>query len=383
MALVALDGTPLVAIGSPFVRGNGSSLPSAAVTTQDAVNEAAIMYGHIVTDDGGTHTVDTTGSSSLQWKAGTITFASASTTFKVGLAVMDTSAGPPGRAVNVSDVITFSVSRSMIGGGGGITTNLWHSHTPDSGTMTISNGDFIAFCTQMTARGGTDSVATQCGSIPNALPRPAVTRFLSGAYGSINQVPNALIVFSDGHRGWFYGGAVFATANTSRTWNSGSSPNEYGNVFQMPFPVKIHGIEAAANVQGDTDFVLYSNPLGTPVAEKTVSVDLNTIGASIDLYSQYFFASPYSVTANQPIAAIMKPTTATSVASAFKTYNSAADQITEMCGTNGYAVSRSSGAFAAQNSNLDRYSIGILVGAFDAGGAAGRAVQINNDSLVA
>ncbi len=46
----------------------------------------------------------------------------------------------------------------------------------------------------------------------------------------------------------------------------------------------------------------------------------------------------------------------------------------EMLGTNGYAINRASGAFAAQNSNKDLYAVGLLVGAFDAGGSAATSV---------
>lgn len=54
----------------------------------------------------------------------------------------------------------------------------------------------------------------------------------------------------------------------------------------------------------------------------------------------------------------------------YKTFASSAHQAAES-GSNGYAINRNTGAFASQNSNLDRYGIGILVGAFDTGGGGG------------
>lgn len=365
MSLVALDGTPLVLIGAPFAR-NSEALPTQLSILQDAANEACIMYGHVITDDGGSHTIDTTGSSSLGWRPGAVTFANAGTTFKVGLAAMDTTTGPPGRAVNVADVITFDVSRSYTSGAPPA-ANTWTESVPTAGTKTIANGDFLAFCTQMTARGGVDLVNTAI-SAATAIPRPGATSFTGAAYAGTSAVPNGVITFSDGHLGWFYGGAVWATSTTTQTWNNGSATTEYGNFFQCPFPMKIYGLMAAGSLAGDTDFVLYSAPLGTPVAEKTVSADLNTANNAAARYSQYLFASPYSSIANQPLAAIMKPTTATNITAPYKTYNTSAQQVTEMCGTNGYAVNRASGAFAAQNANKDRFAIGLLVGAFDAGG---------------
>jgi hypothetical protein len=52
----------------------------------------------------------------------------------------------------------------------------------------------------------------------------------------------------------------------------------------------------------------------------------------------------------------------------YKTFADANHENSEWLGTDCYAVSRNTGAFAAQNSNKDRFAIGLLVGAFDAGG---------------
>lgn len=374
MSLVALDGTPLVAVGMPY-RTASDSLPGATASViQDAANEACIMYGHVITDDGASHTIDTTGSSSLGLRLGTVTFANAGSTIVVGLATMDAANGPPGRATNSTDVITPSVSKSLTGGGGGLTANSWNALVPSSGSLSVANGDFIAAFTQLTARGGADTITTQCGGVSAAMPRPGITGFTGGSYAAVTGAPNFLIIFSDGHRGWFYGGYVYATATTNQTWNNGSAAVEFGNFLQFPFPMKVYGIRAACNVAGDCDFVLYSTPLGTPGAEKTVSVDLNTVSGANARYSDYLFASPYTTTASQPLAAIAKPTSATNVVMPYKTYNASADQVTEMCGTNGYAVSRASGAFAAVNSSKDRFAIGLLVGAFDDGASAGTTI---------
>lgn len=382
MSLVALDGTPLVAIGHPFVPGSTLSLPAPTSVVQDAAKEAVIMYGQIITDDGASHTINTTGSSSLGWLAGAVTFANAGSTFLVGLATVDAASGPAGRATNVADVITFSVSKSMTGGGGGVTASAWNTHVPDTGTMTIAHGDLVAFCTQMTARGGAaDAINTVTGSGVVTVPRPSVTGFVGGSYSAAGTFPNAIITFSDGHLGWFFGGYVFLTASTSQSFNN-TGTREYGNFFQLPFPMKVYGLYTACNVAGDTDFVLYSDPLGTPAAEKTVSVDLNTIGVSQNRYSAYLFSSPYSTTTSQPLTAAVKPSSATSVSFPYKTYSAAAHQVTETCGTNGYAVNRTTGVFSAQNSSKDRFAIGLLVGAFDNAVSTKPAQLINSQALV-
>ncbi len=368
MTLVAVDGTPLVPMGAAG-RGGVPLLTTASNTVLDAANEACIMIGHIITEDGGSHTIDTSGSSSLGWMSGALTFANAGTTVKCGLAVVDTTTGPPGRAANAANVITFDVSKSLTGGGGGITASAWQEHVPDTGTKTIANGDLIAFAVQMTAAGGADAVRPQTIVNIGAAPTiyPYVTDYVGGAYTNNGLLPNVVITFSDGKLGWFAGGVAFLTPTTTTTWNNTSGTKEYGNFFQPPFPAGVYGIYLAASIVGNMDIILYSDPLGTPVAEKTVSIDLNTVGAASNRNGLVWFPAPFNATINQPLAAIAKPTSATNNTMAYKTYNIAGHQKTEPFGTNGYAVSRNTGAFAAVNSGKDRYTIGLLVGAWDNG----------------
>jgi hypothetical protein len=109
MALVSLGGCqPTMLIGG-ILSVSGIPTTTTTATTLDAANEAVIYIGHMWWEDGGSHTVDTSGSSSLNWRTTTVTFANAGTRVKVGLADVVNAAGPPARAVNVSDVITFDV----------------------------------------------------------------------------------------------------------------------------------------------------------------------------------------------------------------------------------------------------------------------------------
>jgi hypothetical protein len=367
MALVALDGTPLVAIGSNVGFQGAVALPSATNITQDAANEATIMIGQIFTEDGASHTIDTTGSSKLGWMCASSTFANAGSTFKVGIAAVDTATGPPGRAVNVADVITFDVVASFTGGGAGVTSGAWNESVPTSGTKTIANGDLVAFCTQMTARAGVDSVITVLNADDLGSTFPLTTGFLGGAYSASTATPNAVVTASDGTLGFFFGcGARSVT--TTQTWNNSSSPSEYGNVVSVPFPVKAYGIISAISAGGDVDHILYSDPLGTPVAEKTASIDSNVISsASISQMTVRMFPAPYTMNAGQIVGVIAKPTSVTNVSLAYKSVNTAAYMNQDALGTNCYAINRNTGAFAAQNSNKDRFAMALLVGAFEHG----------------
>lgn len=373
MTIAALGGMPTVLMGSAH-RNGILSIAALGNSTVDAANESCIMVGQVWTEDGASHTIDTSGSSSLGWRTGAVVFANAGTTVKVGLAAVDTANGPPARAVNSTNVITFDVSASFTGGGGGITADAWQTSVPTTGSKTIANGDLVAFAVQATARAGADGVLVSAAAhLSTNQVLPCVTNF-TASYADAARLPNVVITFSDGTLGFFIGGYVASVGSTTQTWNSGSSPNEYGNLFQAPFPMDIYGIQVAASFAGNADVVLYTDPLGTPSAQKTVSLDLNTQGTAGNL-SQFYamFPSLYSLPANTPCAAIVKPTTVTSISMLYKSYHAAAHQKSEPFGTNGYAVNRASGAFAAQNSSKDRFIIGLLVGGFDDAVSAGGA----------
>lgn len=368
-------------IAAPAVPTGSSS------TTLDATNEACIMYGYIVTSDGSSHTIDTTGSSSLQWRSGGVTFANAGTTVRIGLAAIDTAVGPPARASNTTNVINFDVYRDDVGGGGGITANAWQTDAPTNGTKTVANGDLICFAIQMTARGGADSVVVGVGSQPpNGTHYPFVTNFTGGSYAAAVVLPNAIIAFSDGAYGWFFLSDVFSTLS-ARTYNvDTATTDEYGQLYQFPFPVRISGIVTHLDPDANCELILYSDPLGSPVAQRTITIDANTPAAASGRKLFASFSTVYDLAANTPIVVSMRPTTTTNCSIYYKTFGHADHRITEPYGTSGYGVGRigNSGAFAQQNSGLDNYTIGIMIKGFadDVVADTDRAAALVNGALV-
>jgi hypothetical protein len=368
MALVNTPGgfyVPIGVLGGIRTSETPGGVNSFAI---DAVNEAVHYLGFFITEDGNPHTIDTSGLSSLRWRTGTVTFANAGTTVRVGLAPIDLANGPPGRAANTANVIDFDVYADLIGGGGGITANAWQTHTPTNGSKLVASGDLIVFAVQMRARGGTDLIQASSDSALAFEHFPATTTF-TASYASASQMPTCEVVFSDGARGWFFGTEVKVTT-TPRTWNSGSVTKEYGQLFQLPFPVRVFGIYGSVDPDNDFEAVLYSDPLGTPVAERTVAIDRNTVRAGTGFRFSCLFPTPYDVAANAPVGAVLKPGAA-NISTYFNTLNHADDRKSYTFGTNGYGISRASGAFNNANNSLDQYYVGIVVGGFDAGGGGG------------
>lgn len=363
MSLADVPGSFLVPITpgyNPLLTGPGMFTDAVVL---DAANEACVFVGRVVTSDGASHTIDTTGSSALHWRSGSVTFANAATTVKVGLAAVDGAVGPAPRAANAANVISFDVSKSMVGGGGGVAASTFASHVPDAGTKTIANGDLVAFAIQMTARGGVDSVGVNTQQCSAPMHHNSFTLFTGGTYAAASgNSPMCLITFSDGALGWFFAGEVFTSINT-RTWNSGSATKEYGQLYQLPFPVKVFGLCGFIDPDADCDVILYSDPLGTPVAERTISFDANTMLVASPRRFITPFSSPFTAAANQPLGAVFKPG-GSSVSVSYKTLASATHRIVDPFGTAGYGISRASGAFANANSSLDHYYIGLVVSAF-------------------
>lgn len=366
MAIVSFGGMAPIILGAPMREGTPYLGTAAGTATLlDATLEACITVGQILTEDELSHTIDTSGSSSLGWLSGALTFANVGTSVKVGLATIDTGAGPPARATAVANLITFDVSKTMAGGGGGITANAWQEHVPDAGTKTIVHGDQVAFAVQMVVAAGADAVNVQNQLTATGFNSlfPSVTNYVGGSYNASTKLPNMVITFSDGKLGIFIGSSIYLTGTTTQSWNNTSGTKEYGNYLLVPEPIKIIGLIVNCNVAGNTDFILYSDPFGTPVAERTVSIDLNTIGVSAtNEWAPLLFSTPYYPRSNQPLAAIMKPTSATTIASRYKTFQISGHQKTESLGTNCYAINRNTGAFVSQNSDKDRFAIGLLIG---------------------
>ena len=78
------------------------------------------------------------------------------------------------------------------------------------------------------------------------------------------------------------------------------------------------------------------------------------------------FRVRYILSAETEIAAVFKPG-ASNIEAYYKTLHSATHRIADAWGTDGYGISRAAGAFANDNSSLDHYYIGLIVGAFEHG----------------
>jgi hypothetical protein len=370
MTVTAFGGLSGVPVPDWGIFGTGASVVD---TLCDAAKEACIYVGQIWWADGGSHTIDTTGSSSIGWMTGTVTWANAGSTGVVGLATVDTANGPPARATNSTDTITFSVSKSYTGGAG-ISSTTWTESVPNAGTMTIASGDLVAWGFQVTARAGVDAVRVRKYAA-NVANYPSVTDFTGAAYAANGGAPNVVLTASDGTLGYFVGGAPMS-AVLATAFNNGSASKEIGNLFQFPVPVTIIGADVLLTMaaSADVSLIAYTAPLIAPVSAGVIAIDANTVNASASgRRMRGFFPTAISLpVANTPLVLAIQPTTANSVTLNGRTFNSSTHQGSHELGTNCYAVNRGTVGigtpFAAQNSNKDIIHISLLLSGFDGGG---------------
>lgn len=374
MSIAKFAGLDIHPLGMPLRQLSASAPTSLSDLSMSAANNAVVYIGRVFWTDGGTHTVDTSGSSAIGLRTSTATLTSASTTVKAGMAAVDTSNGPAGRPVNSAGVITPDVAAVILGNSGLISANTWNELVPTTGSKTIAHGDLVSVFVQMTLHGASDTLSIRsAGTVASpALPNVAI---YNGSFAAQSLLPNCVIRASDGTRGCIFGGCIASALGGLQTFSTGTTIKECGNVIVPPYPAKAVGFVFNPNAGGSCDFdvILYEDPFGTPVARASGSVDANTVSASgFAIYEDMFTTGyGYQLSTTSTYAIVGKPTTANSLNMFYRTFGNVAHQAFVPGGAGGYAVNRNTGAFSAQNSQLDRFDIGLLVEGGDTGASGG------------
>jgi len=272
----------------------------------------------------------------------------------------------------VGNIMTALASKTFLTSAGW-PNSTWATIVPDTGSMLITPGDMVAVFVQMLVRGGTDTLALTGLSAGGSPFGPQGTTYTApSTFAAMTLIPNIIISFADGALGYIDYGDVFSSIQNRAVTNV-STPREYGQLFVMPFPMRIKGIYGSITAAGDFTLSLYTDPLtATPLVQRSIAVDGNTITSAVNRWG-FKSVPPLDVPANTPIVAAMKSTTASSVSVTTKTYANSAHGISDPTGLTGYAVSRgASGAFVdAQPTGLEQLYMGLVVEGFDTGAGGG------------
>jgi len=293
----------------PEILANGFTTNS--TVTLNATGETCFMVGQVWLAGGsGSKTISSAGGGSIVWRSASVTFANGSTVFDVGIQDVSTSTAP------AQGDGTFDVKASFTGGGGGVTANATQTSVMTTGTKTITHGDFVAIGIAMTTAAGADSVAVNTANISVAQNMPCVTANTSGSYARQSAHPCAYIVFDDGTKGWLWLTDFHHVNNTgvSIASNTGTA-DEYGNIIIPKVPFYATGMRATIdiNVTANFEAILYSDPLGTPVAERTITFDAEMSGTASGADGYFMFSSPYLLKPNTTYAIAIRPTTTNSL----------------------------------------------------------------------
>ena len=350
MSQLLVSGEIIMLPSSPTGIGGTAS------DTLNAANETFAFIGQVLLENplSGSKTISSAGGGSIVWTAGAVTFANGATTFDIGIQDVSTAtsiAQPDG---------TFDVKASFTGGGGGVTANAVNTSVMTTGTKTIAHGDLIAITLAMTTRGGTDSITVALNNMSNYWQDsllPGVVNNTSGTWArNVTAIPNAYIVFDDGTIGWLAGTSFTKTAPTLLTYNSGTATaDEYGNLLTYPVTFNALGIAItgyALNSSADFELLLYSTPLGTPVVERTITVDATQLTAvNSRLRGLFLFSTPFLLKANTGYAITLRPTTANNVGTYYHDVNNSTGGKAGSPNSYCYAVRRldNTGAFSDYN----------------------------------
>jgi hypothetical protein len=342
-------------------------LPSTLVI--DATGESAFLVGYIRLSSGaGTTKTLSSAGGKIHFKLGTTTFANGATNLRIG--VQDASA-----TTGLEDG-TFDAYIDAVPGVVTLTSSIVNAVSIATGSKDITHGDLIAVGLEFTARAGADSLQIGLAGTGNNWGYPHASTDTGAGPTVRNSAIQIAIEFDDGTIGWF-GSVTPNTFDFSLAFNSGSTPDEYGLIYQFPFPTKISGYGIWLTDIATTDdfeLILYSDPLGTPVAVNTYTVDASSVLSALPLYFDVTMTSLYTLAANTPILLAVRPTTANNITLTRIALGSGGANLRKMfpCGTDHATYSRSnqSGAFGSAD-DVNLLASWLWLGAFDDGSGGG------------
>lgn len=340
-------------------------------TLMDAAGEQTWFVGHcwIVGRPASAKTISAAGGGSIGFLAGTLTFNNGASTFVVGIQDVD-AANTPARGDGVSDV-----SATLTGGGGGLTQSVWNTIDMDTGTKDITHGQLIAINFTLSAHGGGDAIRVST-AVPYALfHHPQVTLEAPAAtFTAQSAVPNVVITFDDGTLGTIYGSVVHEVASTADSFDVNSTPDEIGQIIRVPRPTPIDGVWGIVNYTdtgGTFEIILYSDPLGTPAAIETITVDTDVRVATGNRLDTFLFTTPRLLDANTDYAIAFRPTGTQNIGLIYTTVDTAGHLALMTGGTQCYYATRSGQSGAFSGTTTRRLHAGVITsGGDDAGGRA-------------
>lgn len=201
---------------------------------------------------------------------------------------------------------------SSLTGGAWNVPGLMTSDGTDTGTKrTVTKGAMLAVVLEYQTFVATDtlgvSMLTKTASDPD-FNLGYSSQFASSVWTKLGRYPLLSLKYSDGT----YAspkGSLPISGNAVVSFNSDSTPDERGLRFQLPFPARLSGFTAQADLDQATSFVLYDSA-GTAISGGTVTTDPDIRETASAARSHYEFDASIELAANTAYYLLMKPSAA-------------------------------------------------------------------------
>jgi hypothetical protein len=188
------------------------------------------------------------------------------------------------------------------------------------------------------------------------------TDLYTAAWAKSANLINVALEYSDGS---YSSGFTHPMSTLSYyTYNSGSSPDEYGNYFQIPFPCRAVGIVAYSDLDESATFTLYDSDGTTVLASKQLLL-AQRIGTAVGLCWAYF-ATPVNLLKDTWYRMTVVPNTVTSIGLSYFAVDLAGQMNSYSLGQKCYQTSRTDAGAWTQDT-LRRVQMALLVDSFDDG----------------
>lgn len=240
----------------------------------------------------------------------------------------------------------------------------------------VTKGDWIACCVRFESFVAGDSVAI---STFDQAGRPNLNFMLNSYLGVSSNSGTTWVTtgqgaisialkYDDGTYAALEWPNMSPSAFNVRNFASGSTPDERGFLFQMPFPARIKGMWIRVDPDAAFDVVLY-DAADSPVVTETIAFQNTYINQGGNAF--FPFATPYSMTKNVNYRLVVKPG-ASNVGIYDMDFNSSAIRIANVPHSTWMSTSRTNaGAWTDTNTNFPL--MGLVFDGFDdaTGGGGG------------
>lgn len=339
MAIVSLPrGISVLARELPF---------SPNTTVMDAVGESTAYIGPVLFVGGpaSAKTISNAGGR-IHFAAQSVIFANAGSNLRIGI---------QDRSGNTEDGV-YDVNGDFVPGTDTFTSDTTVSCAMSTGSKTINHGDIVCVVIEWTARAGADSIRPYRNS--SDYDFPYCTQDTGGGPGitTAGLSPLVLIEFDDGTFATM-GPATAIATTTTQAFNQNSTPDEYAMIFSYPITVQIDALFAAIgdhDANDDGEIILYSDPLGTPTVERTVTIGSEAGSQNASGSQGYYLGgvANFTLVAGTTYAIAYRPTTGTNRNIAFMNHANAGARAAFPFGTSVQTGSRTNqtGAFGSLSS---------------------------------